>query len=625
MTTLCVHGFETGDNSDFFTTGGTFSVQSGTVRTGTYALRCNPTTTATGFVALGNSPAVGSSMNATTHYSRFYFRYATKPASGDEPIAVWRKSGGTMHAELRLDSTGVLKTYDVTPTLLNTGTTVLSANTWYRIEVKLVMSASGTFDVKIDGVAEITSGTVTMDANATNYLLLGKVTNRNGNTVDFFYDDTRVDSAAYPGAGQVVALKANGSGNYTQWSTGTGTSYLEVDEVPPDNDTTYIGSSTNTDASTFAMENSSVYSISGTINCVRSVAVCRDEGGASAIKARLRSSTTDSDSSGQNLTTTYSTVSKIYDTDPATGAAWTTSGLDGVEIGVVNGAAVASRCTAVYAYVDYTPPATAPFIAQNYPNPISNAASHERGVWNAYALLNQPPIFTSVVDLPGTRRAATQSFSHSALSVLISGAFAPFYQTDWPNPVVTKKAQGTWYYNSQILFAQIQAPFVQSEWSNPVSRKYPAHTWAYNTQPILALISAPFAQNNWPNPVPRKAQIYSWAQNQSPILSLPVFSPFRQTEWANPKWPKPKERGAVYNAPIVIHLTPSVWTDVPDVSSIWSTASEASTIWSATLHNGCFLLESGDGFILLEDDSDLLLEESTSITQSTTIWTIVYP
>src|SRR3972149_4702960 len=71
----------------------------------------------------------------------------------------------------------------------------------------------------------------------------------------------------------------------------------------------------------------------------------RDKGGPSLFAVRLRSGSTNDDTSDRNVGITYALYGKVYDTDPADAGAWTSGDLDALEVGVVNNAAVAARCT----------------------------------------------------------------------------------------------------------------------------------------------------------------------------------------------------------------------------------------------------------------------------------------
>ena len=349
-------GFETGNASEAFQALGTYSIQSTTKRTGNYALRVNPVTTGTGYFSLAGLAATGGigDIGSTETYMAFYFRVAAAPAANDEEFALLNLSGSPNNNNaLRLTSGRVIKFYsgDGT-TLIATGSTVLALDTWYRIELWIGSGdgagATDNYELRINGATEF-SGTMQFGgAGATAVAFyLGKVNNKNGQSVDFYYDDVAVSNSGWVGHGKVSILKPNGAGSYTDW-TGT---YADVDEVPHDSDTTYLTSSTSGQAETVALDSAATSGVDGAIGTVKAVAIVRDEGGASAIQVRLRSGTTDSDTTSADPGTSYVALCKMYDVNPADSAAWESADIDGIEAGVENNASVAARCTAIYAMV----------------------------------------------------------------------------------------------------------------------------------------------------------------------------------------------------------------------------------------------------------------------------------
>jgi hypothetical protein len=355
MALLNFTGFETGDGTELSAVSGTASIQNSTVRTGGYAVRANPTTTATGFVRVGAPAAGGNNTQyaTATAYITFYFRYATKPASNSEPFFSAVDNLPNDKLSLRLNSSGNATVHNAAGTLIATGSTVLAVNTWYRIDVKVGTGGSGAWEVKINGVSEA-SGTASLGINDNSFILLGKHVNVNGQTVDFFYDDVWIDNAAFPtGEVAVQVMQPDGDGSSTDW-TGA---YTAVDELPHNSDTDFISTSTSGHVELVTLESAAAAGITGTVLAVKSIGIVRDEGGSSAFNIRLRSGGTNSNTSNNDPGTNYSLRSKVNETDPATSAAWLLAALDSIEVGVVANAAVAHRCTMLCAMVAYTPAA----------------------------------------------------------------------------------------------------------------------------------------------------------------------------------------------------------------------------------------------------------------------------
>lgn len=334
MALLNVVGFDTGDQSEMASGTGSISLTDAVTRSGTgYAFRSNPTTTATGYCFLKGLAADGTpaDLGTTTPYVGLYFRYGTKPAANNEPLLALSGSGDLV--ELRITSAGNLAVYLNNALLGSAGSTALAADTWYRLGFKCV---SGAWEVRVNGSVEL-SGTDSISGTM-NTLEVGKSRNRNNQTVNFYFDDVLVSDSALPADAVVKLLVPNANGTYGDWAVGAGSGshYEIVDEVPPDDDTSYlvspnIGFNLNeTLAVAFAPSPAA-----SSILAVKPVVRVKQNNTGGDINVRFRSGTTDTDLSAYTLTGSYVGLSQVYETDPATSAAWTTAGVDGCEAGAV--------------------------------------------------------------------------------------------------------------------------------------------------------------------------------------------------------------------------------------------------------------------------------------------------
>lgn len=359
-------GFESAAGVEALTTSNvTYSTS--VVNSGLYSLRCNPTGINGAKYVLGGISVAGAvvGLNLNTVGFSVQFRYDTKPASGDEEIiSVASSTAGTSQSfTIRLNSAGQLVAYDRNQTLVQTGTTVLSASTFYRISGLVTYSATGSYTVSINGSVEL-SGTA--DTNTTfNFasIALGKVTNRNGNTVDFYYDDLVIDSTTEPISYSIGAIHPAANGSTMQWTNGTGASnYTQVNEVVPD-DTTYVMSTgTAGDLALFSNQTMAAAGLTGvTIIAVKAnIRVREDTSTTSSNVVRIKSGATNSSSSARDLTTSVSTSSRLLTTDPNTGSAWMESGVNALEFGSLENNAVAVRMTYGAVMVLYTNSPTPP-------------------------------------------------------------------------------------------------------------------------------------------------------------------------------------------------------------------------------------------------------------------------
>jgi hypothetical protein len=225
---------------------------------------------------------------------------------------------------------------------------VLALDTWHRVDfscenVKLSQAGTYATELKVNGtqVNRTTGLTITTTkvgvGDAAAFQQFEVQLTGSGTPPDIYYDDLWLDDAAFAdNDGGVTIMRPNGAGNYTAW-TGA---YTAVDELPHDGTATEITCS-STAAFTCAMESAATAAVGGTIKAVQAVLYVRQTAGAPQLKTRIRSGTTDSDTTaGWGLyhtppsTYTQPSCHKLRETDPNTSAAWTTGGLDAMEVGV---------------------------------------------------------------------------------------------------------------------------------------------------------------------------------------------------------------------------------------------------------------------------------------------------
>jgi hypothetical protein len=349
-------GFLTGDSAELEGTSGAVGVQSTVSETGGYALRANPTTTGTGFASVRALDAQGrqstTSVNAT-HYTSFRFRVDTLPASGDEPICLMVSGISGVKLEVRINAAGRLAVYNTSVALVATGATVLATGTWYTIGVLSSTGNPSPYELRINGVTEL-SGSANQGTGNHSGARFGKTNNRNGNSVDFYYDRYVIDTAAFV-FGSVGVCIPDANGTPMQWTAGTGASdYTQINNIPTTTGTRVASTGTAGEVARFGFQSLATAGIAGSVLAVRAVGLIAQNGAdTNAWNLRLVSG-------GSTLNTTAfdaagATLHLIAETDPATGAAWTGAAVDAVEAGAVEANAVVTRLTDLFLMVLYTP------------------------------------------------------------------------------------------------------------------------------------------------------------------------------------------------------------------------------------------------------------------------------
>jgi hypothetical protein len=223
-----------------------------------------------------------------------------------------------------------------------TGSATLQTGQWYLIEVKCVRN--GASELRVNGISASTATAANTDDP--NFVLVGLF--GVSGTGDVYFDDIALRDDDWVGQGPCNILKATGNGYYTDW---TG-SYADVDEVPHDSDTTYITSSTVGHAETVTIEDVATVGAWGPV-AVKPYSICRRDPAAGSFvpKVRVRSGGVDWDAAQVSISSAYTQVAPILNTDPATSAAWTPEAIDNLEVGILNGAAGTGRCTSLSAMV----------------------------------------------------------------------------------------------------------------------------------------------------------------------------------------------------------------------------------------------------------------------------------
>jgi hypothetical protein len=268
--------------------------------------------------------------------------YVTSLASGPLVFLELYDSSGNLHLYFTWETSGLIKAYHGTGTLLGTSSGgALTNATWYYIEIKSTINDS--------------TGAVTIRVNETTTLTVTGADTRNGGTADInkfrlrnnlgntsqFYDDLYVCDTSgsnnndFLGACVVEWRLPSGAGNYTQWTPSTGANYACADETDPNNDTDYVSDATTGNKDTYALTD--LATTGGTVRgVVLKAFLKKTDANTATFNLGVRSSTTDSWGSNQSPTTSYASYEQVVETDPATSAAWTIAGVNAVEVGIRN-------------------------------------------------------------------------------------------------------------------------------------------------------------------------------------------------------------------------------------------------------------------------------------------------
>ena len=214
-------------------------------------------------------------------------------------------------------------------------------NTWRYLEFKVTIdNSAGVVIIRSNEnvVLNLSSQDTQYSGNA--YFNILKRTGFYSNIWGFFDDEYMLDLTGgaphndFLGDIRVDALRPNGAGTYTDFTPSAGSNYQNVDEIYPDDDTTYNDGSNVADQDSYALGD--LPSPAGTtIYGVKSqITVRKTDAGARQCKLLTRAGTTDDLGDAIALSDTFTTHTKIFEDNPDDSADWEDADVNGMEVGV---------------------------------------------------------------------------------------------------------------------------------------------------------------------------------------------------------------------------------------------------------------------------------------------------
>lgn len=192
----------------------------------------------------------GSAWRSFADTSTVAIGFAFRPMDIVNKRIVALRDEGTIQLYLQLSSTGAVQVFRGNGTLIGNSAQILSPAKFYYIELKsAIASTTGTITLRINGQASLGFSATSVNTQVSsvarvNILQFGDPTN---STVFFHYDDVWVTDGDLLGVQYVDVLRPNGGvpGYMDMQSIGAGSHYQAIDDTNPDDDSTYISSSSN--------------------------------------------------------------------------------------------------------------------------------------------------------------------------------------------------------------------------------------------------------------------------------------------------------------------------------------------------------------------------------------------
>lgn len=301
------------------------NTQIGNGRDSGQSLRCTGAALGAGF-----NPA-GTTVLDSEFVLGFAFRHTANAAQA--LVALFRINTNN-RLNLRLNTDGTFSLYR-NNTSLATGTTVLANNAWYYIELKTKIrdGAAGSYDLRINGVTELSNSSVDLVESGPNGLNNIRFAGAGGTTFEiddlYLLDTSGSSNNDFLGDSKVELLLPDGPGDSTQWTPDAGSNYARVNEAVPDGNSSYVESSTSGADDLYAFSDDlgdgPIHGIQVDVHAITA---------SSSMALLARSDTTTGAGSSKSLTSSYAYYGSIFESNPDTSTSWTKADVLAAQFGI---------------------------------------------------------------------------------------------------------------------------------------------------------------------------------------------------------------------------------------------------------------------------------------------------
>lgn len=273
-------------------------------------------------------------------YVSLSFRYHDNFPGSTGSRLIQYVNSGTIQNTIGVYSDGSIKIKrSATATLETTAADVVSVDTWHQMEIHQVCGDSGSWEVRLDGVT-VLSGTGDIQGDTvsdiTNILVWGWASNA-ADLLGITEVDNIVmqDSAGsfIDGEWYIEGLLPNAAGDLSDLTPASGSNHENVDEVPADDDTSYVESATNGNQDLYNYQNLTPLESGSSIVAAQINTVVKQSAGEDLITL-IKSGGTVYQDIAQIVDSAYVSLSRLEALDPDTLASWTESGINAAQFGV---------------------------------------------------------------------------------------------------------------------------------------------------------------------------------------------------------------------------------------------------------------------------------------------------
>src|SRR4030095_1511912 len=279
---------------------------------------------------------------ATLYVTLAFYHIGVLSGTNPDYYVVFR-DGATAQCTVVFESSGniVLKSGIQTGTVLATYTGAFAQDVWTHFQVRVVISnTAGSMTVRKNGQSSDTYASATTlntrGGTANNYanvLALGALSNFVRIDDVLCYSGSGAAPNDWVGDIRAITLMPTADTAQKQFAVfPSGTNAGAVDEPLANSDTDYVFDSVVGHEDLYDMANLSV-TPAAVIGVVSKVFIKKSDAGARSGMLRVRSGATDVNGTDTVLSSTYTYLSRVDTTDPATGVAWTPTAVNALQLG----------------------------------------------------------------------------------------------------------------------------------------------------------------------------------------------------------------------------------------------------------------------------------------------------
>jgi hypothetical protein len=247
-------------------------------------------------------------------------------------VGLRESDDATEGVNLRGRADGKLDVYNGATLIATTTEAQIAADTWCHIELKVTVAEAGSYEVRVNGNT-VLSGSADTRAGSNNYANRVRLFGRDeATTAGNQFDDWFVADDDFRGDRKILTVFPAADVQSDFGPSAGSDNYANVDDNPPDADSTYNESSTPGAADLFT--NVALATANG-IDCVQvNIVAKKTDTTDFDMNLVAKSGATTSDGTAAVVNSTdYANYARILETDPDTGVAWTLEGLNAAQFG----------------------------------------------------------------------------------------------------------------------------------------------------------------------------------------------------------------------------------------------------------------------------------------------------